>query len=98
MEPIKIDDLILINNLSSRDYTVNSLLSNATEDEKNQLDTAINKLKVLADYFAEKYYQAYGPFETSVTTGNSIAIGEKHLKEFGLEYLKEHRINNMLLK
>lgn len=80
MEPITTADLVLINNLSSRTYTGNKLLSNATEDEKSHLESAISKLKTFAEYFAAKYDQAYGPFETSVTTGNSIAIGGKTFK------------------
>lgn len=75
MEPITTSDLVLINNLSSRTYTGNRLLSNASENEKNHLGIVISKLKNLAEYFAQKYHQAYGPFDTSVTTGNSIAIG-----------------------
>jgi len=75
MEPITRDDLILVNNLSSRTYTGNRLLSNATESEKNHLESITNKLRIFADYFSEKYNVAYGPFETSVTTGNAIAIG-----------------------
>src|SRR5258706_3249326 len=80
MEPINLDDLVVVNNLSSRTYTDNKLLSNATEKEKTHLREITNKLKVLANYFSGKYNQSYGPFETSVTTGNAIAIGGTNFK------------------
>jgi hypothetical protein len=80
MTPIDTSDLILINNLSSRQYTDNKLLSNATENERNQLDSIVNKLRTLSEYFSRKYTASYGPFDTSVTTGNPIAIGGKSFK------------------
>ena len=80
MEPITKIDLVLVNNLSSRTYTGNRLLSNATEEEKKHLEIITNKLKTIADYFSQNYTQDYGPFETSVTTGNAIAIGGKNFK------------------
>lgn len=80
MESITTGDLKLINNLSARKYSANKLLSNAALEEKNRLEISIAKLKTLADYFAQKYNQIYGPFETSVTTGNPIAIGGTNLK------------------
>lgn len=80
MEPINLDDLVLVNNLSSRTYTDNKLLSNATEEEKTHLGKVTNKLKILANYFSDKYNQSYGSFETSVTTGNAIAIGGTNFK------------------
>lgn len=75
MEIITLSDLVLINNLSSRIYTQNRLLSNATENENNHLKVVKNKLKGIADYFSDKYDEIYGPFESSVSTGNPIAIG-----------------------
>jgi hypothetical protein len=80
MEPITTADLILIKDLSSRIYSGNRLLSNATEDEKKHLKDVIDKLKIIADYFSQKYIQVYGPFETSVSTGNPIAIGGTNFK------------------
>lgn len=80
MEPITIHDLILINNLSSRTYSGNRLLSNASEEEKRHLEVVTSRLRILADYFSNKYSQAYGPFETSVTTGNDIQIGGTKFK------------------
>jgi hypothetical protein len=71
-------DLSLINSLSSRKYIGNRLLSNATENERNQLKEIKEKLKSTAEYFANKYSYAYGPFETSVASGNPIAIGGKN--------------------
>lgn len=75
MESITSDDLILVNNLSSRSYTGNRLLSNATDIEKSHLEKVTNKLRVIAEYYSQKYNHLYGPFEISVTTGNPIAIG-----------------------
>lgn len=75
MEHITKADLVLINNLSSRTYTDNKLLSNASEQEKAQLKKIKKKLKDLSKYFAQKYEETYGPFETSIATGNDIAIG-----------------------
>ena len=80
MEQITKSDLIIINNLSKRTYSDNQLLSNANDDEKDQLDKVKKKLKELARYFSEKYEDSYGPFETSVVTGNDIAIGGTRFK------------------
>ena len=51
------------------------MLSNATEEEQHHLKIIKNKLKSIANVFSAKHEQAYGPFETSVSTGNPIAIG-----------------------
>jgi hypothetical protein len=75
MEVITKNDLILINELSSRSYTGNRLLSNASEQEKDQLKAVKTKLKGIAKHFADKYNDSYGPFESSVSTGNDIVIG-----------------------
>ena len=75
MEPITRDDLVLINNLSSRNYTGNRLLSNATEAENEQFRGVKNKLRAIANFFAYRYSQLYGPFEISVTSGNPIQPG-----------------------
>lgn len=80
MEQITKYDLILINNLSKRNYSDNKLLSKASILEKEQLDKIKSKLKVIATYFANKYTDSYGPFETSVATGNDIAIGGTRFK------------------
>jgi hypothetical protein len=80
MQIITIEDLVLINNLNSRIYSGNSLLSNASENEKNDLKIVTKKLRMVTEYFAEKYNKAYGPFETSVTTGNPIAIRGTNFK------------------
>lgn len=80
MEPITRADLVLVNKLSSRTYTGNRLLSNATAEEKTHLEKITSKLKIFADYFSEKYSDTYGPFETSVTTGNAIEIGGTRFK------------------
>lgn len=80
MEQLTRSDLLLVNNLSQRTYSDNQLLSNATEEEKEQLDRIKKKLKVLAKFFSEKYENSYGPFETSVVTGNDIAIGGTRFK------------------
>lgn len=75
MEPITFDDLILINNLSARVYTGNRLLSNASEQENEQFRRIKNKLRVIADFFSNRYSQQYGPFDVSVTSGNPIQPG-----------------------
>jgi hypothetical protein len=80
MEQLTKSDLLLINNLSNRTYSDNQLLSSANKDEKEQLDNVKKKLKELATYFSEKYKNSYGPFETSVVTGNDIAIGGTRFK------------------
>lgn len=80
MEQITKSDLLLINNLSKRTYSDNKLLSNANENEKEELDKIKKKLKELAVFFSEKYGNSYGPFETSVVTGNDIAIGGTRFK------------------
>lgn len=80
MEQITRSDLELINKLSKRTFSGNKLLSNASASEKEQLTSIKNKLKGLANYFSEKYKDSYGPFETSVATGNDIAIGGTKFK------------------
>ena len=80
MEQITKRDLQLINNLSKHTYVDNKLLSKASEEEKIQLDRVKRKLKEIAIYFSEKYKVSYGPFETSVVTGNDIAIGGTRFK------------------
>lgn len=79
MEAITKKDLELINSLSKREYKDNTLLSNVSEEEKQNLTKIRNKLKILAEYFAHKYNSSYGPFETSVSSGNPLAIGGKRL-------------------
>ncbi|WP_029035863.1 DUF3883 domain-containing protein [Salinimicrobium xinjiangense] len=74
MNPITNEDLKLVNSLSARTYSGNQLLSNASEEEKKELNKIKLKLKNLAAYFSAKYSESYGPFETSVVTGNDIAI------------------------
>lgn len=80
MEQITRADLELVNKLSKRTFTGNQLLSNASIEEKEQLKEIKRKLKSLAVYFSEKYKTSYGPFETSVATGNDIAIGGTKFK------------------
>jgi hypothetical protein len=80
MEPITKSDLLLINNLSKHTYVDNKLLSKASQSDKEQLDKIKKKLKEISAYFSEKYSNSYGPFETSVVTGNDIAIGGTRFK------------------
>jgi hypothetical protein len=80
MEQITKKDLALVNDLSSRTYSGNRLLSNASEQEKAQLKIIKLKLKDIAKFFANKYNNDYGPFDTSVATGNDIAIGGSNFK------------------
>jgi hypothetical protein len=80
MEQITKSDLLLINALSQNTYSNNKLLSKATESEKEQLDNIKRKLKEICIYFSKKYKDSYGPFETSVVTGNDIAIGGTRFK------------------
>ncbi|MPL96260.1 hypothetical protein SDC9_42435 [bioreactor metagenome] len=75
MEPITTDDLVLINNLSARVYNGNRLLSNATDEENEHFRRVKNKLRVIADFFSNRYSQQYGPFDISVTSGNPIQPG-----------------------
>jgi hypothetical protein len=80
MEQITKSELLLINKLSRHTYSNNKLLSKATEEEKEQLDKIKRKLKEISTFFSEKYKDSYGPFETSVVTGNDIAIGGTRFK------------------
>ena len=75
MDTLTLSDLQLINSLSSREFTENRLLSNASEEEYEQLRVIKRKLRGIAEYFANKYNTDYGPFETSISSGNPIAIG-----------------------
>ena len=80
MEVITKEDLILINELSSRSYSGNRLLSNASNNEKSHLAEIKRKLKTIAEYYSKHYSESYGEFDTSVSTGNDIAIGGTSFK------------------
>lgn len=80
MEVITKDDLVLINQLSSRFYSGNRLLSNASNKEKSHLAAIKKKLKDIAEYYSDKYSESYGNFDASVSTGNDIAIGGTRFK------------------
>lgn len=80
MEHITQGDLLLINKLSKYSYSDNKLLSKASEEEKEQLNRIKKKLKEIAIFFSNRYNDSYGPFETSVVTGNDIAIGGTRFK------------------
>ena len=67
MEPITREDLILINNLSSRIYTGFTISSNTTQVERDRFNEVKNKLLRIAEQFATRYNTAYGPFTTSVS-------------------------------
>jgi hypothetical protein len=79
METISRDDLILINDLSSRAYTGNKLLSKATRKEYNRFFLVKKKLKQIAKYFSSKYIDSYGPFDVSISSGNPISVGGTEL-------------------
>jgi hypothetical protein len=72
MEKITENDLILVNDLYSRSYTRNTLLSSASELEREQLLLIRRKLKGIAEYFSTKYATDYGPFETEMSSGNPV--------------------------
>ena len=80
MEVITKDDLVLVNELSSRSYTGNQLLSNASVGEKTNLAAVKKKLKHISEYYSNKYGESYGEFDASVSTGNDIAIGGTSFK------------------
>lgn len=73
IEQITQNDLTLVSNLYSRSYSNNSLLSNASELERENLLGIRKKLKRIAEYYAKKYANDYGPFETEMSTGNPVA-------------------------
>ncbi|MEN2490231.1 DUF3883 domain-containing protein [Flavobacterium sp. B11] len=72
MKKITANDLKLINDLYSRSYTRNTILSNANESERVQLLLIRRKLKSIAEYFSAKYVSNYGPFETEMSSGNPV--------------------------
>lgn len=72
MQPLTKSDLKLINDLRSRTYTGHTLTSNTTALEQQQLNIIKDKLRNISAYFATKYNDTYGPFETSVSSGNPI--------------------------
>lgn len=74
------DDFFLVNDLSSREYKGNTIVSNASQDEKDKLRNVKLKLKLLAEFFNQKYSNDYGPFQSGVVTGNDIAMGGAKLK------------------
>ncbi|MDR2040585.1 MAG: DUF3883 domain-containing protein [Bacteroidales bacterium] len=66
IEALTKNDLKLINELSSRNYTSLSLSSNSSEEERHQFKNIKEKLKKIANYFSDKY-KLYGPFQTNVS-------------------------------
>ena len=71
MEQITRDDLRLIQDLSARVYSDNTMSSNATDGEKEHFMLIKKKLKAIASLFAEKYKQ-FGPFKLGVSSGNPL--------------------------
>jgi len=80
MENLTLQDLQFINEISIRNYKDNSFLTNATANEKQHLQSIKLKLKDTANFFKNKYDSDYGIFESSIVTGNDIAIGGTRLK------------------
>lgn len=79
MEAITLDDLELVNDLSARPYVGNKLRSNVTKLEYDHFFLVKKKLKQIAKYYSAKYDSAYGPFRTSISSGNPIAVGGTEL-------------------
>ncbi|MCD8174048.1 MAG: hypothetical protein LUD76_11465, partial [Alistipes sp.] len=75
MDSITAKDLLFINDMTSRRYTGNTILSNATPQENEYLSFIRKKLKSVAEYFAFKYENDYGPFNVDRSRGNPIRIG-----------------------
>ncbi|WP_308132007.1 DUF3883 domain-containing protein [uncultured Flavobacterium sp.] len=72
MEPITKQELELINSLYSRSYSNNTIISNASNAERDSLLLIRRKLKSYANYFSNKYQLDFGPFETEMSTGNPV--------------------------
>jgi len=73
------NDLLFLKDVNDRNYSDNSMASNSTPEERKKLSLLRNKLKSIAAYYNTKYKDLYGPFETNVSSGNPIAIGQKKL-------------------
>lgn len=71
METLTRNDFTLINELYKRTYTDNTILSNASANERVELLQIRRKLKTLANHFANKY-NMFGPFNTEMSTGNPV--------------------------
>ena len=71
---ITIEDLKFINDLSSRKYEGNTMISNATEEEKARFKSIKHdKLKVIAQNFKMQFDKDYGLFDYSISTGNPLS-------------------------
>ena len=80
MQQLTIEDLRLINLLSSRKYPKKSLKPHASEGEIVRYKEVKDKLKSISQYFSDKYSSEYGPFITSVAPErNDINRGGKLL-------------------
>jgi hypothetical protein len=77
MQQITQQDLVLINDLGARTYTGLSLSTNSTEIERTNFTGIKVKLRNIAQYFSNKYNLSYGPFETSVSSGNPMTRANK---------------------
>jgi len=75
LEPVLLEDLQLINELSKRRYLGNKLSSNTSEEERDLFNIVKSKLKRIANAINQKYALDCGPFEVSVSSGNPIAYG-----------------------
>lgn len=67
MDTITTEDIQLVNRLCSRYYTGNTMSSNSTESERSHFKKVKEKLKSIAEYFANRYESKGGPFTVSVS-------------------------------
>ncbi|MFY0605926.1 MAG: DUF3883 domain-containing protein [Cyclobacteriaceae bacterium] len=68
----------MINNLSARQYTDNSLVSNATHDEYNHFRRIKKeKLEVIAREFKKRFNQEFGHFDLCISIGNPLSRGNR---------------------
>jgi hypothetical protein len=73
------DDCILVNELSARHFTGNTMRSAASDEERERFLGLRKRLKFLANEYRQKYLNDYNDLEVSVSTGNPIAIGGNSL-------------------
>lgn len=72
MKIITIKDFNLINELSSRSYSENSMSTNSSVEERISFKSFKQKLKSIAEDYKNQYYNDFGPFTSGASSGNPI--------------------------
>jgi len=79
MKIITKSDFNLITDLSSRDYSDNSMSTNSTEQERLDFRNFKQKLKSIAEDYKNQYNSDFGVFTSGASSGNPIKFNGTRL-------------------